>query len=390
MKRWKLVGTAALAAVLAFGCATKESAAADKGAQVGGDCCADLDERVAELEASVARKGNQKVRLVISGQVNQALIWHNRDEIDRNKIVDNDIGESRINLRGSAEINAQWSAGFAIVMGLGDAINEGANVDVRENYVWLKIKNFGTIKFGKHSMATDGIQEISLSSGASNASVLGSLSPFDDFIRLQTGFGLTNPLDGGRKDGVSFSSSSLAGFSVSASWGDDESWEAALRYAGEFGDIRVAGGIGYRDEEETAFPRTYWGGSASIQHLPSGIFVDGFYGKSEGVQTATFDLVPDIRFTFALGDTTVTAYGGRAGIDIRGSEVGKTTIFGEYQILEIDGAGDNPMLYGVGINQAIDAAAMDIYLSYRHIDLNGAFGIDETADVVTAGAKIRF
>ena len=39
-------------------------------ADLGGDCCADLEERVAELEATTARKGNRKVSLSIYGQVN--------------------------------------------------------------------------------------------------------------------------------------------------------------------------------------------------------------------------------------------------------------------------------------------------------------------------------
>ena len=34
-----------------------------KAADLGGDCCADLEERVAELEATTARKGNRKMSL---------------------------------------------------------------------------------------------------------------------------------------------------------------------------------------------------------------------------------------------------------------------------------------------------------------------------------------
>jgi len=34
-------------------------------ADLGGDCCADLEERVAELEATTVRKGNRKVSLTI-------------------------------------------------------------------------------------------------------------------------------------------------------------------------------------------------------------------------------------------------------------------------------------------------------------------------------------
>ena len=43
-----------------------------KAADLGGNCCADLEERVAELEATTARKGNRKVSLTVSGWVNEA------------------------------------------------------------------------------------------------------------------------------------------------------------------------------------------------------------------------------------------------------------------------------------------------------------------------------
>lgn len=46
-----------------------------KAADLGGDCCADLEERVAELEATTARKGNRRVSLIVSGQVNRAVMF---------------------------------------------------------------------------------------------------------------------------------------------------------------------------------------------------------------------------------------------------------------------------------------------------------------------------
>ena len=41
-----------------------------KAADLGGDCCSDLEERVAELEATTVRKGNKKVSVTLYGQVN--------------------------------------------------------------------------------------------------------------------------------------------------------------------------------------------------------------------------------------------------------------------------------------------------------------------------------
>ena len=46
-----------------------------RAADLGGNCCADLEERIAELEATTARKGNRKVSLTISGYINEAVMW---------------------------------------------------------------------------------------------------------------------------------------------------------------------------------------------------------------------------------------------------------------------------------------------------------------------------
>ena len=62
-----------LALLAAFGLAASFTPVA--AADLGGDCCADLEERIAELEATTARKGNRKVSLVVSGWVNEGVFW---------------------------------------------------------------------------------------------------------------------------------------------------------------------------------------------------------------------------------------------------------------------------------------------------------------------------
>ena len=44
-------------------------------ADLGGNCCADLEERIAELEATTARKGNRKVSLSVTGFVAKQLLF---------------------------------------------------------------------------------------------------------------------------------------------------------------------------------------------------------------------------------------------------------------------------------------------------------------------------
>mgnify|MGYP000977392845 FL=1 len=79
----KLGFSAALAAgLLMSGLSVSTASAAD----LGGDCCADLEERIAELEATTVRKGNRKVSLTISGWVaEQVLYWD--DGVESNAYV---------------------------------------------------------------------------------------------------------------------------------------------------------------------------------------------------------------------------------------------------------------------------------------------------------------
>lgn len=58
----------------AFSLALLPGMGAANAADLGGDCCADLEERVATLEATTARKGNRKVSLTISGWVNHSMM----------------------------------------------------------------------------------------------------------------------------------------------------------------------------------------------------------------------------------------------------------------------------------------------------------------------------
>ena len=67
-----LKSASALAIVAAAGLFGSSPARA---ADLGGDCCADLEERVAELEATTVRKGNRKVSLTISGFVSHNVMW---------------------------------------------------------------------------------------------------------------------------------------------------------------------------------------------------------------------------------------------------------------------------------------------------------------------------
>ena len=97
---WKSASTTALiaAAGLFVGGVAMPSA---KAADLGGDCCADLEERVAELEATTARKGNRRMSLTVSGQVTRSILyWNDGDQSGTYAGLDNHNQSTRFVFSG--------------------------------------------------------------------------------------------------------------------------------------------------------------------------------------------------------------------------------------------------------------------------------------------------
>src|SRR3954447_24978241 len=84
------------------------------GADLGGNCCIDLEERVAELEATTARKGTRKMGLSLYGQVSETILFWD-DGAERNVyVVENNAFKNKFGAMGSAKIAGDWSAGFKL------------------------------------------------------------------------------------------------------------------------------------------------------------------------------------------------------------------------------------------------------------------------------------
>src|SRR4026209_1996435 len=85
-----------------------------KAADLGGDCCADLEDRVAELEATTVRKGNKKVSVQIYGKVNYAVLTWDDGAETNTYTVNNYMESTRWGFKGSAKIAGDWGAGFRL------------------------------------------------------------------------------------------------------------------------------------------------------------------------------------------------------------------------------------------------------------------------------------
>jgi hypothetical protein len=145
-----------------------------KAADLGGDCCADLEERVAELEATTVRKGNRKVSVTLSGWVVKSVNWWDDGDEDHVAIGDKnyDIG-TRFAITGSAQIAPGWSGGFNITVNTagtifgtgnqfddiatGDGLNGNDYGDIATlySYIYIKSDTWGTLNWGHLSPASD-------------------------------------------------------------------------------------------------------------------------------------------------------------------------------------------------------------------------------------------
>jgi predicted porin len=418
-------------------------------ADLSGGAYADLEERIAELEATTARKGNRKVSLTVSGLVNEAILFWD-DGIESNAyIVTNEEAQSRVRFLGEADIAKGWKAGYLIELGIrgsrGDRVDQNTpdggsaadQISTRHSAWYLSSKDYGKLWLGLTSDAADGITEINLANtnhfASSNKQYSGDGG--SGFFILQNngnpiGLGPSGSLkwgnvssppgaaqqigEGHRENLVKYETPTFAGFTASAAWGEDDLWNVALRYKGEFSGFKLAAGVAY--SEINAGNLNTWrrgagdteelGLSASLLHTETGLYVTGAYGHltDDGIHAISASLDDESDFYFV-----------QAGIERKFFPVGKTTLFGEYWKTErgawgipVSGGGGNVISiggadvtgstyegWGLGINQNF-SEVFDLYLLYNHTtaDISTTagklMGIEDEFDYVVGGAQIKF
>ncbi len=412
-----------------------------KAADLGGDCCADLEERVAELEATTARKGNRKMSLTITGQVHRVVLWWDDGKSSNTYYgLDTTNSSTRFSFLGSAKVNPSVSMGFEIMIeieaggtsskvsqldedgrvgsqisGTGGTSFNQSNVDAyfgdaRRAAWWIEHKDIGRLTVGRYESAGV-VQTIDLGGIGIAASSSFILLNGSFFIRGSSGqyYAMTwgnigDPAAAqGRTELVRYTSPTWMGFIFDASIAEaGDYWGSMLRYAGEFSGFRIAAGIGYENSRDRATPATLdptsaafvgpapdiqaWGGAASIMHVPSGLFVQGHWTRSDynspghvanGYWGSTGGATKD----------DATHWLVQGGIAKNWFGIGNTALYGEYGKENDFGAesagrdyttanftavtgvtGTEMTIWGLGITQEVTAAASTLYLGYRHFD----------------------
>ena len=192
------------------------------------------------------------------GQVNKALVWIDQnDGEDSTRIGDNDRSSSRFGARGEKNIGRGLTASFLIesevwdgdttaLMGL--VPNDDASAPAlpfAENHARVGLAgDFGAVFLGRTAPVMKDINEIDLGSvsdlmGADMTSVGGGIN----FGLLPWGFTYSH-LDMPYANLVRYDSPVFNGFQAGVSVANGGDLDAAVRYNGQLGATKIAGGFG--------------------------------------------------------------------------------------------------------------------------------------------------
>jgi hypothetical protein len=302
-------------------------------ADLGGNCCADLEERVAELEATAARKGNRKMGLTISGQVNRVVLWFDDGKSSNAYYgLDNINSSTRFIFSGNAKVTPKVTMGFEWMVEIGSSgrtdnanqFNEdgakaassplGNNIsfnqpngnsdgylNVRRAAWWIEHADLGKVLVGRYNMAgivtTIDLANINMPASSSFANVNGGFflrGSSGQYYNMTVGNLVDPAADQGRSEQIRYDSPTWYGFSYSASLAEaGDYWGTMVRYAGEFNGFQLAAGIGYEETHDRSTPALVdptstaftgiapdihgWGAAGSVRHVPTGLFVQGHY-----------------------------------------------------------------------------------------------------------------
>lgn len=464
-----LRGTASLMAIAALSCmmaATVFVAKPAKAADLGGDCCADLEERVAELEATTVRKGNKKVKVQLYGRVNRLVnFWDNGQEANV-YVLNNSYSSTRFGMNGKAKISDNWSSGFQIeiedegnLSKFVDQFNDNpdnGSLNVRKSAIYIESERLGKIWLGQQETAKDNITKDTVVIKGLDQTMHADFYMNWSFFLRQTGFENNAALRHGlstfrfRDIGRCYSTSSsafdcstrrnevrydtpewegwLKGWVFSTAYGEDDIWSVALRYQREWDNWKIGAGYAFEDFTDElvnnggggvpfqGFKRHLkeYAGSASIIHKPTGLFLWGANGNSEnddigskrfpgtGVFTGkgppvmhAWDIAGGIGREFvwngvgpgSLGVTTIwggytndqDGLGGFTQTTVSSSVAGTASSYAIFDGLVA--GGDFPGIpfateitssettkWYLAVDQAINSAAMNVYMAYQHIE----------------------
>lgn len=428
----------------------------------------ELDQRIAELEATSARQGEPRLNLNIWGSMSTGVLGWDDGYEQGVEVYNNTSSRPRVYFEGSARVTRGLTVGYQLGLGIAttadgndidqlDSVVPGG-VTVRHSNWWVRHNTYGKASFGLLSPATDNVilrDTGGIMPGAANISTLGGnfrVRHVDEQVRgndsliertSMDDFAGGSSIDTLRRNLIRYDTPrfNVAGgrLQFAASWGEDDFYDVGFSYNRYWNDWRFRSAGGYFHDKTTPTSRIPLGskrdreeykGSASLLHIPTGLFATGAYvvrkfngfdpsdqtvfgENTTGIVTEPGTNRPDLEYYYiasglrrqysSIGDTSIYGEFARANDGITGlNEAG----FGE----RTDGSTSSGRgevtsshmdMFGAAINQRIDAAAMDVFLGFRHFQFH-ARGVADVGggrdtpspltdlNLIYGGSRIKF
>jgi len=348
-----------------------------------------------------------KATVSITGQIQRAFFYVDDGASERIRHGEHGHSESGIDIKGSSTVNKDVKASFHIDMDVDTqqqnpdgTVNGGfggeASGDINTPKVYAKLthSSLGAVSIGRNSAAADGVAHTSAhgafgwSAGLmlSNIADIQLRNDSDQSLsgnNIDTRFSTALSDPGGRSPMIRYDTPRVAGFAAALSHEDAGHMSFGANYGGSIGPVKVTVKAGYHngdgDADNVAAVGTGFKHSSGL----GGGF--NYTYTMDGVQDTTANQVT------ALSDQDVHQWYANVFYQSKFSEMGSTTLIGEWQQSRDFGANDTQgNAVGVGLSQNVDSAALSFYVKYIHVEVDEAAQSYEDIQAVESGIRMKF
>jgi len=339
----------------------------------------------------VVQNGTGGLKLTLSGQVNQAVMYGDNGEKSSTMVVDNNNSSTRFRLVATGNINADWSIGSTIEL---EAISNNSRTAFpdddandtgfafRERIMEARItgKQFGTVYVGQGLMASDTVTEQDTSgmvvvAWSDMTGWGGGLRWVNNGVTQSFNAGnVINHMDGlSRLDRVRYDTPTFNGFQLRTSVADEGQWDVGAFYSGKLGEVTVAGGIAYADTNSVSSTESQISGSLSAKFSAFSVTVAA--GQQE----------------LKSGARDPMFYYGKLAYDLVNDKTSQTAVAVDYGMYEelrsVDGEAS---AYGVYLLHVIKNLGTDLYAGVRLYDYEAGNTEYDTMTAAISGIRVRF
>ena len=332
-----------------------------------------------------------------SGQLNMGILHYDDGQEDFTNFVDNDNSSSRVRFQifsppGDWTFESTLEAEYQplasnVVSQLNDEPDwDFPSTNIRKAEIAFANERFGKLWLGQGSMASDGTAEVDNSGTAIIAYSSISDTAGGYFFRLDrdglsdvTVGSATSNLDGlGRKLRVRYDTPTFQGFGLRTSFGQDaladrqdNLYDVAAVYSGEFEDVDLDAAIGFARNEGT--DTDILSGSISGLHKPTGLSLTFASGRE-------------------FSDNVEGRYGYvKLGYQREFFDIGATAFSVDYYFgNDMAAAGSDSESVGLAAVQNIDDYNLQLWALWRDYSYDDQAGGYENGQAIFGGALFKF